>query len=101
VVGDEQGAAGCGNVLDPLDLGAEPVAVEELDHALVEDSLDPLRAAPVVDAALGLDRRHEVAIETRGQPLGRGLLGAFLGEGEWGPVRHRGRNCGSTAITGP
>jgi hypothetical protein len=96
VVGDEEGAAGGGNVLDPLDLGAEPIAVEELDHAPVEGALDPLRAAPVVDTALGLDRGHELALAARRQPLGRGLLGTFAGEGEWGPVRHRGRHCGST-----
>ena len=50
-----------GHVLDPLDLGAEPVAVEELDERRVEDALDPLRAPPVVQPPLGLDARQVVA----------------------------------------
>ena len=55
MVGDEQRPAAGRDVLDPLDLGPEPVAVEELDQGAVEDALDPLRAAPVVELALGLD----------------------------------------------
>ena len=56
-----------GHVLDPLHLDPEPVAVEELDHGAVEDLLDPLRASPVVDPALGLDRRQQVAVALRRQ----------------------------------
>ena len=69
VVGDEQGAALGGDVLDPLDLGPEPVAVEELDQRGVEDPLDPLRAAPVVERAIGLDRGQQ-----RPHPLALGDL---------------------------
>ena len=65
VVGDEQRAAVGGDVLDPLDLAAEPVAVEELDERRVEDALDPLRPAPVVDAAIGLDRRAAASASAR------------------------------------
>ena len=56
VVGDQQRAAGGRDVLDPLDLAAEPVVVEELVERLVEQALDALGAAPVGDLALGLDR---------------------------------------------
>jgi hypothetical protein len=61
VVGDEQGAAVGRDVLDPLDLAAEPVVVEELVDRLVEHALDALGAAPVGDLALGLDRGQVVA----------------------------------------
>ena len=66
VVRHQQRAAGGGHVLDPLDLGAEPVAVEELDERGVEDALDALRAAPVVQPPLGLD-----AGQVRLERLGR------------------------------
>jgi len=46
------------HVLDPLDLAAEPQPVEELDQRAVHQALDALRAAPVVDLALGLDARQ-------------------------------------------
>jgi hypothetical protein len=58
VVGDEQGAAGGRDVLDPLDVDPEPVVVEELVEGLVEQVLDALGAAPVGDLSLGLDRRR-------------------------------------------
>ena len=61
VVGDEQGAAGGRDVLDPLDLAAEPVVVEERDERLVEQALEPLGAAPVGDRPVRLDRRQVVA----------------------------------------
>jgi len=55
VIGDEERPTVGWDVLDALDLGAEPVPVEELDDGGVEDALDALRTAPVVDAAVGLD----------------------------------------------
>jgi hypothetical protein len=61
VVGDQQGAAGRRDVLDSLDLAAEPVVVEERDQRLVDEALEPLRAAPVGDGAVRLDRREVVA----------------------------------------
>ena len=68
-----------GDVLDALDLGAEPVAVEELDQGLVEEALDPLGAAPVVELALGLDRGQQLAQRARaGRRSGR-LLGGLVG----------------------
>ena len=77
VVGDEQRAAVGRDVLDPLDLAAEPVVVEELVDRLVEQPLDALRAAPVGDLAVGLDRRQVVAQVGAG---GRQLLhGASTG----------------------
>ena len=58
VVGDQQRAALGRDVLDALDLAAEPQVVVEVDERLVEEALDALRAAPVGDLALGLDRRR-------------------------------------------
>src|SRR5215211_3844102 len=55
VVRDEQRAAARRHVLDPLHLGAEPVAVEEVGEGAVPELLDALGAAPVVEMALGLD----------------------------------------------
>ena len=55
VVGHQQRAAGSGHVLDPLHVGAEPVAVEEVHQRLVQQALDPLGAAPVGQGAVGLD----------------------------------------------
>ena len=49
------------DVLDALDLGPEPVAVVEVDERLVEEALDALGAAPVVQAPLGLDARQVAA----------------------------------------
>ncbi len=46
----------------PFDLDPEPVAVEELEEGLVHEPLDALGAAPVVEGALGLDRRHELGV---------------------------------------
>ena len=79
VVGDQQRAAVGGHVLDPLDLGPEPVAVEELDQGAVHRPLDPLRAAPVVEPALGLDRGQQVAHPLGLAPLGQPLLGGAPG----------------------
>ena len=67
VVGHDQRAAGGGDVLDPLDLAAEPVVVEERVERLVEQLLDPLGAAPVGDRALGLDGGQVVAQVRRGR----------------------------------
>ena len=69
VVGDQQRAAGGRDVLDPLDLAAEPVVVEELVERRVEQALDALRAAPVGDLAVGLDRGQQRA---RVAPAGAG-----------------------------
>jgi hypothetical protein len=81
VVGDQQRAAARRHVLDPLDLGPEPVAVEELDQGLVEEVLDPFGAAPVIDLALGLDRRQQVTLTARRRALGRALgAGGALGD---------------------
>jgi hypothetical protein len=55
VVRDEQRTARRGDVLDPLHLRAEPVAVEELRDGAVVQALDALGAAPVVQLAVGLD----------------------------------------------
>ena len=77
VVGDEQRAAVGRDVLDALDLAAEPVVVEEVVERLVEHALDALGAPPVRDLALGLDRGQVVA-----QVLARGgelLHGASTG----------------------
>jgi hypothetical protein len=65
VVRHEERAARRRDVLDPLDLDPEPVAVEELGHCGVEDPLDPLGAAPVVQLPLGLDAR-EVRLQSFG-----------------------------------
>jgi hypothetical protein len=61
VVRDQHRPALGGDVLDSLDLDAEPVAVEELEQRAVEEALDPLRAPPVVDAALVLEPGQELA----------------------------------------
>ena len=61
VVGDEQRAALGGDVLDALDLAAEPQLVEEVDQRAVEEALHALGAAPVGDLALGLDGREVLA----------------------------------------
>ena len=61
VVGDEQRAAGGGDMLDPLDLAAEPVVVEEGVERPVDEPLEALGAAPVRDRPLGLDRGQVVA----------------------------------------
>ena len=66
VVGDEQGAAGGGHVLDALDLDPEPEAVEELVDRRVQQPLDALGAPPVGDRPLGLDAREERAQVARG-----------------------------------
>ena len=55
VVRHEQRPAGGGHVLDALHLGPEPVAVEEVVEGAVHQPLHALRAAPVGQAALGLD----------------------------------------------
>ncbi len=78
VVGDEQRAALGGDVLDPLDLCAEPVAIEELDHRAVEGALDPLRAPPVVNRPLRLDRRQELAHAVGLAALGEQVGGLVL-----------------------
>ena len=49
------------DVLDPLHLHPEPVAVEELVHDLVDHPFNPLGAAPVGDRALGLQTRQLLA----------------------------------------
>src|SRR4029078_736967 len=49
------------DVLDPLDLAAEPVVVEELVDRLVEHALHPLGGAPGGGPALARDRRRVVA----------------------------------------
>ena len=59
VVGDQQRAAEVGHVLDPLDVAAEPVVVEEVPEGAVEQPLDALGAPPVGDLAVGLDRRQQ------------------------------------------
>ena len=79
MVGDEQRAAVGGHVLDPLDLGPEPVAIEELVQGPVHHPLDALRAPPVVELPIGLDRGQQVAHHLAGmalrEPLARlGLL---------------------------
>jgi 5-formyltetrahydrofolate cyclo-ligase len=74
VVGDQQRAAGGRDVFDSLDLRAEPVAIEELDHRAVEDLLDPLRPAPVGEASLELDRGKQIAIADRWKRRFRGPL---------------------------
>jgi hypothetical protein len=67
VVRDQQGAALRENVLDPLHLAPEPVAVEELDQGAIDRRLDPLGAAPVGDPALGLERGQQLAHLLRGR----------------------------------
>ena len=68
VVGDHERAALRRDVLDALDLAAEPEAVEEVGDRAVEEALDALRAAPVVERAVGLDggqERAEVLVARR------------------------------------
>jgi hypothetical protein len=65
VVRHEERPAGGREVLDPLDLDPEPVPVQELGDGRVEQTLDPLGAAPVVQLTLGLDAR-EVRLQTVG-----------------------------------
>ena len=85
VVGDQQRAAFSGNVLDPLDLDPEPVAIEELDQGSVHEPLDPLRAAPVVEHALRLDRGQQVAHLLR-RALAREACAALVRRGVGRPV---------------
>ena len=113
VVGDEQSAARGGDVLDPLDLRPEPVAVEELEQRGVHQALDPLRAAPVVEPALGLDRRQEIGVIVLAPAGSRGRTGAAswrrrstieAAKGCAGWLGHDGRFwqvCSSDALEGP
>src|SRR5262249_22336616 len=78
VVRDEQRAAVRGDVLYPLDLGPEPVAVVEVDEGAIEDLLDPLRAPPVVELAVGLDGGQRVAPALAGDGGEVALVGARL-----------------------
>ena len=88
VVGDQQRAAGGRDVLDPLDLAAEPVVVEPVVDRAVHQALDPLRAAPVGDLALGLDR-GQVRLQLR--PTGAGSsFGALIAASPAGAARARG-----------
>ena len=79
VVGDQQRAAGGGHVLDALDLGPEPVAVEELVERPVHEALDALRAAPVGELALGLDAGEVLAQRRASAPAPRPSAGARAG----------------------
>lgn len=73
VVGDEQRATLRRHVLHPVCLAPKPVAIEELDQGAIEEALDPLRAPPVGDAALWLERREQLP-----HAIGRQLLACRL-----------------------
>jgi hypothetical protein len=80
---------GGGDVLDPLHLGSEPVAVEELGDRAVEDALDPLGAAPVVELPLGLDAGQVLFELLGGHERRGGGLAVAHGEGRALGLRHR------------
>ena len=81
MVGDDERAAVRRDVLDALDLAAEPEAVEEVGDGAVEEALDALGAPPVVEGALGLDGREEGAEVVVGEGVGPG--GVARGRGRF------------------
>jgi len=64
VIGHQERAALSRDVLDAFDLGAEPVAVEELVQRPIDQALEAFGPPPIGDATFGLEAR-QVAAQVR------------------------------------